>query len=145
MSIGRNEPCPCGSGKKYKNCCLNKSKVTTYTLGGYDISLIDIKDNDEFFENKRGGKIYYDESKQPILIIDKECYIKVLSVGYNKNYTPILTIQDKDGVLAVKTPQLLVDWCKQCVIDAQLGNNLFPAIVKFEVNNNIIIPTIIKY
>jgi len=19
--IGRNEPCPCGSGKKYKNCC----------------------------------------------------------------------------------------------------------------------------
>ena len=21
---GRNEPCPCGSGKKYKNCCLNK-------------------------------------------------------------------------------------------------------------------------
>jgi len=22
--IGRNEPCPCNSGKKYKNCCLNK-------------------------------------------------------------------------------------------------------------------------
>jgi hypothetical protein len=21
--IGRNDPCPCGSGKKYKNCCLN--------------------------------------------------------------------------------------------------------------------------
>ena len=19
--IGRNDPCPCGSGKKYKNCC----------------------------------------------------------------------------------------------------------------------------
>jgi len=19
--IGRNEPCPCGSGKKYKHCC----------------------------------------------------------------------------------------------------------------------------
>lgn len=24
MKIGRNEPCPCGSGKKYKNCCLNR-------------------------------------------------------------------------------------------------------------------------
>jgi len=23
-SIGRNDPCPCGSGKKYKKCCLNK-------------------------------------------------------------------------------------------------------------------------
>jgi hypothetical protein len=22
MSVGRNEPCPCGSGKKYKRCCL---------------------------------------------------------------------------------------------------------------------------
>ncbi len=22
--VGRNEPCPCGSGKKYKQCCLNK-------------------------------------------------------------------------------------------------------------------------
>jgi preprotein translocase subunit SecA len=20
MKVGRNEPCPCGSGKKYKNC-----------------------------------------------------------------------------------------------------------------------------
>jgi hypothetical protein len=23
--VGRNDPCPCGSGKKYKKCCLNKS------------------------------------------------------------------------------------------------------------------------
>jgi uncharacterized protein YecA (UPF0149 family) len=22
--INRNEPCPCGSGKKYKHCCINK-------------------------------------------------------------------------------------------------------------------------
>lgn len=22
--IGRNAPCPCNSGKKYKYCCLNK-------------------------------------------------------------------------------------------------------------------------
>ena len=24
--IGRNSPCPCGSGKKYKKCCLGKRK-----------------------------------------------------------------------------------------------------------------------
>jgi hypothetical protein len=23
--IGRNDPCPCGSGKKYKACCLNRA------------------------------------------------------------------------------------------------------------------------
>ncbi len=21
--VGRNDPCPCGSGKKYKKCCIN--------------------------------------------------------------------------------------------------------------------------
>lgn len=25
-SVGRNEPCPCGSGKKYKQCCYGKDK-----------------------------------------------------------------------------------------------------------------------
>jgi hypothetical protein len=24
MKIGRNDPCPCGSGKKYKHCCYDK-------------------------------------------------------------------------------------------------------------------------
>lgn len=24
VKIGRNDPCPCGSGKKYKKWCLNK-------------------------------------------------------------------------------------------------------------------------
>lgn len=29
--IGRNEPCPCGSGKKYKHCCLNRRQPTAPT------------------------------------------------------------------------------------------------------------------
>jgi len=24
---GRNDPCPCGSKKKYKNCCMNKEQT----------------------------------------------------------------------------------------------------------------------
>ncbi len=34
MKIGRNDPCPCGSGKKYKHCCLNKCE--TYIKDGAD-------------------------------------------------------------------------------------------------------------
>ena len=26
--IGRNEPCPCGSGKKYKKCCYQKDYIS---------------------------------------------------------------------------------------------------------------------
>lgn len=29
--IGRNEPCPCGSGKKYKCCCLAQDLETERT------------------------------------------------------------------------------------------------------------------
>lgn len=27
--VGRNGPCPCGSGKKYKACCLEKDELAT--------------------------------------------------------------------------------------------------------------------
>lgn len=27
MKTGRNEPCPCGSGEKFKKCCLNSAKL----------------------------------------------------------------------------------------------------------------------
>jgi hypothetical protein len=33
MTVGRNAPCPCGSGKKYKRCCISKSRKTS--LGGW--------------------------------------------------------------------------------------------------------------
>ncbi|HEY2538476.1 MAG TPA: SEC-C metal-binding domain-containing protein [Stellaceae bacterium] len=23
-AVGRNDPCPCGSGKKFKNCCIDR-------------------------------------------------------------------------------------------------------------------------
>jgi len=26
-ATGRNDPCPCGSGKKYKQCCLRKDEA----------------------------------------------------------------------------------------------------------------------
>ncbi len=38
MDVGRNDPCPCGSGKKYKKCCIGKEPaparkgITGYTI-----------------------------------------------------------------------------------------------------------------
>ena len=26
LKVGRNDPCPCGSGEKYKNCCIKKGE-----------------------------------------------------------------------------------------------------------------------
>jgi uncharacterized protein YecA (UPF0149 family) len=27
--VGRNDPCPCGSGKKWKKCCANSTEPIT--------------------------------------------------------------------------------------------------------------------
>jgi len=34
QKIGRNDPCPCGSGKKYKSCCLPKQSAGPRSLTG---------------------------------------------------------------------------------------------------------------
>jgi peptidoglycan hydrolase CwlO-like protein len=30
-TVGRNDPCPCGSGRKYKHCCLEKDEAKART------------------------------------------------------------------------------------------------------------------
>ncbi len=32
LKIGRNDPCPCGSGRKYKRCCITKETVPQVNL-----------------------------------------------------------------------------------------------------------------
>lgn len=51
--VGRNDPCPCGSGKKYKNCCLGKQEKT---------------DNIISFPNK--GSLNSHKTAEPIESID---------------------------------------------------------------------------
>lgn len=29
--VGRNDPCPCGSGRKYKQCCAHKDERMSWT------------------------------------------------------------------------------------------------------------------
>ncbi|WP_042473543.1 SEC-C metal-binding domain-containing protein [Bacillus ndiopicus] len=38
--IGRNDPCLCGSGKKYKKCCEGKAQVTSASLFNDEIEMI---------------------------------------------------------------------------------------------------------
>jgi hypothetical protein len=52
---GRNDPCPCGSGKKYKKCCL----IKTYAEGGKEDFIKErlVHDLLRFFEKHYQGKI----------------------------------------------------------------------------------------
>ncbi len=59
--IGRNDPCPCGSGKKYKNCCMltkkteKKMKNTRY----YRQNII-LKTPEEIEGIRRAGRLVID-------------------------------------------------------------------------------------
>ncbi|QVL57350.1 MAG: SEC-C domain-containing protein [Simkaniaceae bacterium] len=38
--VGRNDPCPCGSGKKFKKCCAQKSNMERRTFSAIDTSSV---------------------------------------------------------------------------------------------------------
>lgn len=42
MSIGRNAPCPCGSGLKYKRCCLKKEQPATRAVSRLSSTLNEV-------------------------------------------------------------------------------------------------------
>ncbi len=59
MKIGRNDPCPCGSGLKFKKCCLQKEKdVDTYLRDiYYKKHKIRIKNDQEIRGIRKAGQL----------------------------------------------------------------------------------------
>lgn len=51
MAIGRNEKCPCGSGKKYKHCCLQRD--------------LEAAKNKETLKSAEGGDAPFEENPSP--------------------------------------------------------------------------------
>jgi hypothetical protein len=63
MRIGRNDPCPCGSGKKFKKCCLDKqlaepSLITEFSDPSFVDEALD-------FDNADGSIRRYDPLVEP--------------------------------------------------------------------------------
>ena len=42
MSSKRNELCPCGSGKKFKHCCISKENASSFSNNKYIKYLINL-------------------------------------------------------------------------------------------------------
>ena len=130
MKIYPNDLCPCGSGMKYKKCCMNKS----YKQTGMNKSLPVYKadENADFIVNKMGAVVYMDESKQPILEIPEGSITKrVLSVGFSHKHTHLATIQETEGAICYRLPDWYEDWCMYCVYLAKSGEKIFPSDVVF--------------
>ena len=80
--IGRNDLCPCGSGKKYKKCCMNKKEISIVTPAD-----IYIENSLKDYPKEELLKYYDEETVQ----IDEKLYQvlkhKAIPMWVDRNYT----------------------------------------------------------
>ena len=82
LEIGRNDLCPCGSGKKYKKCCMNKQEMKTITPAD-----IYIEKSLKKYPKENLRNFYNDEAIE----IDQKIYAvlkhKSVPMWVDRNYT----------------------------------------------------------
>ena len=113
--IGRNDPCPCGSGKKYKKCCYLKDKIQKYDANQFYQKTynIHLKNQKEIQGIKKAGKL-------AIALLDlAEEIIK-----------PGITTEEIDTILHTQT-------LKNNAIPAPLNYKGFPKSVCVSINDEI--------
>jgi methionyl aminopeptidase len=62
FKVGRNDPCPCGSGKKFKKCCMDKEMYDTESIRNqyYKQYKIRLKNAQDIENLRRAGKLVVD-------------------------------------------------------------------------------------
>lgn len=89
--IGRNDPCPCGSGKKFKTCCMSLPKVSDMGLIHYSADHETIKEdfirkgidiNTPGFYNQNNFLLV--EKNQPLYLNNYARYVQ--SKAYTEDY-----------------------------------------------------------
>lgn len=93
MKIGRNNPCCCGSGKKYKKCCLNKKSVPADVIDFFKRTLTE---NENF--RRAGIHVNY---VTPIDFKGKKIWAlgnKVYSGGINETFHTFIINVLKDTI-----------------------------------------------
>jgi hypothetical protein len=111
IKIGRNEKCPCGSGKKFKKCCIYKKErkfTMTYDFGeGQTISGIEV-------DSKKGGVKFFNKGKQ---VFEKNIVLEKLKKRMksdkiltrhrlqkgNKGFNDALSLSGYDHIFAIDT------------------------------------------
>lgn len=108
MKIGRNDPCPCGSGKKYKKCCLNKQEKNDFNINDFIIT--------------KASTAYKKDIKEPLLnqklldIYEKNLSIKDITNNYLEVMNYILEYANKNNIKDIDTLS------KECIIDEFILN-----------------------
>lgn len=136
----RNLPCPCGSGKKYKNCCWNKHIVPKEVIEYFQKQFLKdkaLKDMGIYinyvtpiiFNDKKvwalGGRVYYNRPPSETF---HEFIIDILRIMLGKEWwDEQLTSQDKHFIM--KCFLKFFEWKEKVKIEAnKVGESLWMAV-----------------
>lgn len=114
MKISRNSPCPCGSGKKYKKCCLLKSKeerekaevtaelVDRFIDKLYEMTQEEKVKNEKLHNRMKNIMIYHERLNEKKLVRD---YLEVINsmVEYAKKHD-IHSFEELDECMIIGYP-----------------------------------------
>jgi hypothetical protein len=87
--VGRNDPCPCGSGKKYKKCCLDKTQLQAMAAPSSELDKLKAEfenyDQSELIATIGGLQLYPENHSKTIrLEVAARVASSIKSVGTKK-------------------------------------------------------------
>ena len=105
--IGRNDPCPCGSGKKYKRCCLQKQAVRESLWSEYRQASDGLTDDLMQFSAAKLGKSVEDAWQDfnmtdlPVAFVDRSTEDQIFMPYFLFDWEPYRkkSVRGKGGVV----------------------------------------------
>jgi tetratricopeptide (TPR) repeat protein len=105
--IGRNDPCPCGSGKKYKRCCLGK-----YIPVGLSDGVP--RENKELIELNNLLKHGYELMEKGDVKASCETWLTFWQILKTYHIPAMKSIEDAEKIY--KFDQFLSNWCQDLMM-----------------------------
>ncbi len=68
--IGRNDPCPCGSGKKYKKCCTTREASPQTSTLGTSLQAPNLKEFSNFMQTWKQQKMSGPKASDLVMVLD---------------------------------------------------------------------------
>lgn len=107
--VGRNDPCPCGSGKKYKKCCMDKEETlkikedakwiaddfNRYFDSFWSPEQVDCMTTEEIIQELNGMGIPFDE-KAFLADTEKFYSVEAISESWFERFRPAVKGRDED-------------------------------------------------
>lgn len=107
MKIGRNDPCPCGSGKKYKKCCLGKDNPVGLPPGGS-------RGNKELIELNNLLKRGYELMEKGDTLTGCDTWLTFWQILKTYHIPPMRSIEDAQKIH--EFDQFLYNWCQDLMM-----------------------------